>query len=81
MTSVRKDMEGLDLLVLVRNGHGALGHVTMFLLPLAYMKTFPKNLRMKTNVYEYTGQNLIFPESLGTMMTDQKTVEYMVKGL
>ena len=56
--------------MLVRNGHGALGHVAMFLLPLAYMKTFPKNLRMKTNVYEYTGQNLIFPESLG----DRKSV-------
>ena len=74
MTSVRKDMEGLNLLVLVRNGHGALGHGAMFLFPLAYMKTFPKNLRMKTNVYEYTGQNLISPESFGKMMTDQKTV-------
>ena len=81
MTSVRKDMEGLYLLVLVRNGHVVLGHVAMFQMPLAYMKTFPKNLRMKTNVYVYTGQNLLFPESFGTMMTDQKTVEYMVKGL
>lgn len=70
MTSVRKDMEGLYLLVLVRNGHVVLGHVAMFQMPLAYMKTFPKNLRMKTNVYVYTGQNLLFPESFGKMMTD-----------
>ena len=53
----------------------------MFLSSIGHMNTFPKNLRRKKNVNEYTWHTLMFPESFGKMMTDKKTVEYMVKGL
>jgi hypothetical protein len=64
-----KMVEELDLLVLVRNGQEALGHVAMFLASLVHIKTFPNNLRPKKNVYEYSGQTPMIPDTFGKMMT------------
>lgn len=52
----------------------------MYLYSLGHMETFPKHLGQKTNVYVCTGQILLVPESLGKMLNDVKTVEYMAKG-
>jgi hypothetical protein len=41
----------------------------MFLSSIGHMNTFPKNLRQKKNVNEYTWHTLMFPESFGKMMT------------